>query len=125
MVVSIHNQYVTITINSNTIWSIELSLSKLPTPKCSDLLSTWTEDGDAVTTKLSHYDLSPLVDSHTPGSVDSTNGSDRVAEILHCNYSKCTSFVMSCGHSQSDCPCGSCDVAHGNLLKATRPFLHE
>ena len=29
----------------------------------------------------------------------------------------------SCDHSQSDCLCGNCDIAHGNLLKVTRPYL--
>ena len=66
----------------------ELSLTRVHNPKCLDLLSSWTEDRDTVFTMLCHYDLSSLVDSHTPGLIETTNGSDGFAEIPHCNHSK-------------------------------------
>ena len=99
MVVSIRNKYVTITINSNTTWFIKLSLSRALSSKCSDLLSTLTEDGDAVSYILNNYDLSPLVDCHPLGDVDTTNGFDRGTKILNgepCDHYKWTS---SDGHS--------------------------
>ena len=63
MVVFIHNQYVTITVNSNTTGPIvmEQSLRNSLPDVLIFSLSTWTEDEDAVSIKLSHYDLFSLV----------------------------------------------------------------